>query len=181
VAGPVTVEFYDAQATSYAGIRSADPVEKVDPYTTPVPAYWYGRRGCFRPPRACTARAEAVSRGLEFVGAKIGGCKFPVKNDGDRAVLVVDGLHAPGDIDDAQSAHAQGGAIRYMVSIGVGAAMGNGIAHRTHANRRPPRWESGPRQNPRSAHSISFLLQRGLLLEEQREKECLQSTKALLA
>jgi len=42
---PITLEFFDAAGNFVRRYSSADPSETIDPYTTPVPAYWY------RPPR----------------------------------------------------------------------------------------------------------------------------------
>ncbi len=40
-AEPVTLEILDSAGKPIRHYSSADPVEKIDPYTTPVPAYWY--------------------------------------------------------------------------------------------------------------------------------------------
>jgi photosystem II stability/assembly factor-like uncharacterized protein len=51
VPDPITLEFFDAAGKFVRRYSSADPVEKIDPYTTPVPAYWY------RPPRVLSTAA----------------------------------------------------------------------------------------------------------------------------
>ena len=51
VSDPITLEIFDAAGKFVRRYSSADPVEKIDPYTTPVPAYWY------RPPRVLSTAA----------------------------------------------------------------------------------------------------------------------------
>ncbi len=51
VSNPITLEVFDAAGGFVRRYSSDDPVEKIDPYTTPVPAYWY------RPPRVLSTAA----------------------------------------------------------------------------------------------------------------------------
>ena len=47
--GPVDLEIFDAAGKLVRRYSSSDPVEKIDPMTTPVPSYWY------RPPQVLSA------------------------------------------------------------------------------------------------------------------------------
>ena len=75
-------------------------------------------------------RPEAMSGGLELPAQAAVVVNLPIEHDGDRTIFVTDGLPASADIDDAQSAHAERHSIRYVISVGVGAAMRYGVAHR---------------------------------------------------
>ncbi len=52
-----------------------------------------------------------------------------VEDEHERAILVVEGLVRPGEIDDGQAPEAQGGAAVVEIPFRIGPAVGDGIGH----------------------------------------------------
>ena len=52
-----------------------------------------------------------------------------VEDEHERAILVVEGLVRPGEIDDGQTPETQGGPAVFEIPFRIGPAMGDGIGH----------------------------------------------------
>jgi hypothetical protein len=73
-----------------------------------------------------------MAAALEF-RTKVGEVvNLTVENNPGAAVFVKYGLMAPGEIDDAEAAHAQTSAVGDMDSLVVGAAIHDLLAHMVH-------------------------------------------------
>jgi hypothetical protein len=76
--------------------------------------------------------AEAMAAAFEL-GAKVEEVvDLAVVNDLGAAVFVEDGLMASGEVDDAEAAHAETGAVGDVESLIVGAAVDDLLAHVVH-------------------------------------------------
>jgi len=77
-------------------------------------------------------RAEAMAATFE-IGAKVGKVvDLAVENDPGAAVFVEDGLVAAGEVDNAEAAHAETGAVGNVKSLIVGSAVHDLLAHVVH-------------------------------------------------
>src|SRR5579862_8786183 len=75
------------------------------------------------------ARGKAVAGELQLATQGVMVVNLAVEDDGNRAVLVGNRLVTPGNVDDAQTPHAQRYAWRNKIAIRIGTAMRYGIAH----------------------------------------------------
>ena len=76
-----------------------------------------------------TVRGEAVAEGLEFDAQFLVVVNFAIENDRAGAVLIVDRLPAPAEVDDAQPDHPHVEAGLFVKTLPVGSTMFHGAGH----------------------------------------------------